>query len=119
MTNVTSKEAVVLAYLARHRDISESEWQELVNSLTGEARELAEKLKELKAKVEETKAKIAEAKAKLEEAQAKEEPRKIDEEKSSKPASRNLSSSPAPHKLKTTMVRTRATVQRQKVLTSA
>jgi hypothetical protein len=49
MTNVSSKEAIVLAYLARHHDISEAEWRKLSDSLTGAARELATKLAEAKA----------------------------------------------------------------------
>jgi uncharacterized membrane protein YukC len=66
MTNVTSKEAIVLAYLARHKDISESEWQELLDSLQGDAHDLAEKLREARTAGE--KAKQEEAKAKNDEA---------------------------------------------------
>lgn len=44
MTDVDSKEAVVLFYLARHKDIAPGERQRLIATLHGPAQDLAEKL---------------------------------------------------------------------------
>jgi ubiquitin len=105
MTNVTSKEAIVLAYLARHKDISESEWQELSDTLEGDARDLAEKLRE--ARVEEEKVKLEEAKAKAEAAKKSKAPESDSKRGLARP------------KTKSVAVQSRSPVRRQKALASA
>lgn len=44
MTDVTSKEAVTLAYLARHKDLEVKERKRILSTLNGPAHEVASKL---------------------------------------------------------------------------
>jgi len=44
MTNVTSKEALILAYLARHKDLDAAEREKLIATLSGPAHQLAVEL---------------------------------------------------------------------------
>ena len=104
MTNVTSKEAIVLAYLARHKDIRESEWKELSDTLGGDARNLAGKLREARAEEE---------KAKLEEAKVNEETKK------NKARVGDSKLGQARPKTKAVAARSRPLARRQKALASA
>ena len=41
MTTVSTKEAAILSYISRHRDIGAAEWETLISSLSAPARDLA------------------------------------------------------------------------------